>query len=110
VEQRLSEFNSPRRFETLLLSLFSAVALLLALIGIYGLMHYAVVQRTHEIGIRLALGAQASDVLSLVIRQGVVLSLIGVAVGMVGALWLTKTISGLLYGVTATDPVTFSGV
>jgi len=109
VEQRLSEFNSPRRFETWLLSLFSAIALLLATIGIYGLMHYSVAQRTHEIGIRIALGAQASDVLCLVIRQGIVLALIGVALGIAGALWLTKTISSLLYGVTATDPVTFTG-
>jgi len=110
VEQRLSEFNSPRRFETWLLSLFSALALLLAMIGIYGPMHYAVAQRTHEIGIRVALGAQASDVLGLVIRQGMVLVLIGVTLGIVGALWLTRTIASLLYGVTTTDPVTFTGV
>ena len=106
----MGEFNSLRRFETWLLSLFSALALLLALIGIYGLMHYSVVQRTHEIGIRLALGAQARDLLSLVIRQGMVLALIGVALGTVGALLLTQTISSLLYGVTATDPVTFIAV
>jgi putative ABC transport system permease protein len=109
VELWLHELGSHRQFQTSLLSLFAVVALLLAAIGIYGLMHHSVTQRTHEIGIRIALGAQPRDVLGMVIRQALVLALIGVVVGSIGALSVTRILASLLFGVTATDPVTFVG-
>jgi putative ABC transport system permease protein len=90
-----------------LLTLFSAIALLLAAIGIYGLLHQSVALRTREIGIRMALGAQTRDVLRLVIGQGISLALCGIGVGWLASLWLTRVLSGLLFGVTANDPTTF---
>jgi putative ABC transport system permease protein len=110
LEQRLGDSISQRRFQALLLLLFSAAAALLAALGIYGVMSYSVAQRTHELGIRMALGAQAKDILSLVIRQGLQLALFGIGVGLFGALWFTATISSLLYGITASDPLTFAAV
>lgn len=93
-----------------LLGSFAAIALLLALIGIYGTISYSVAQRIQELGIRCALGAQRADILQLVIGQGVVLALIGIAAGMAGSYWLTKALSGLLFGVSGTDPATFVGI
>jgi putative ABC transport system permease protein len=110
LEQRLGDSISQRRFQALLLLLFSAAAALLAALGIYGVMSYSVAQRTHELGVRMALGAQAKDILSLVIRQGLQLVLFGIGVGLVGALSFTATISSLLYGITASDPLTFAAV
>jgi putative ABC transport system permease protein len=99
-----------RRLTMFLLGLFAAVALLLALVGIYGVIAYSVVQRTHEVGIRRALGAQRSDILRLVVKQGLVLTLTGGAIGIGGAFGLTRLIKGFLFGVTPTDPLTFVGI
>jgi putative ABC transport system permease protein len=107
MEQRISESASQPRFRTLLLGIFACVALLLASIGIYGVISYSVTQRTHEIGLRLALGAQRSDVLRLVIWQGMRMALIGIALGVVGAFIVMRVLSSFLFGVSATDPVTF---
>jgi len=98
------------RYRTTLLALFAALAMILAATGIYGVMSYSVAQRTHEIGVRMALGARRFDVLKLVVRQGMVLAVIGVVVGLGGAYALTRVMSSLLFGVTEKDPVTFAVV
>ena len=103
----LHEQIAQRRFETSLLGLFGALALVLAAIGIYGLLHYAVAQRTHEIGIRMALGAQQHDVLKLVVGQALAPAVMGVGAGLLGAAGLTRFLSSLLYGIRPTDPLTF---
>ena len=88
----------------------SAMALFLSVVGLYGVMSYSVAQRTHEIGIRLALGARRPDVLALVVKQGMALALLGIAAGAMLSLGMTRLISGMLFGIRATDPLTFAGV
>src|SRR5215207_2777394 len=110
MEQVLAESLSGRRFNMTLLMTFAGLALALAAVGVYGVMNYSVMLRRRELGIRIALGARALDVLRLVLGQGLVLTLIGVGVGMAGAYALTRLMASLLYGVTATDFVTFGSV
>jgi putative ABC transport system permease protein len=98
------------RFNSTLLAIFSLVALVMAAVGIYGVMSYSVLQRTHEIGVRMALGAQRRDVLKLILQQGVLLAVIGVVVGLAGSFGLTRIISTLLFEVAATDKITFAAV
>ena len=106
----LGESVSQERFRTYLLGSFSAIALVLAAIGIFGVISYSALQRTHEIGIRIALGAQRRDVLLLILGQGAKLALFGLALGVVAAFLFTRVMASLLFGVSATDPVTFSAV
>jgi putative ABC transport system permease protein len=110
MDQVFAAAISRERFQMLLLALFATLALVLACVGLYGVISYAVAQRTHEIGLRMALGAQPRDVLRLVIRQGMVLTFAGLLLGTVGALAATRVMTELLYGVTSTDAVTFVGV
>jgi len=107
MEQTVAQSVAARRFSMLLLTVFAIVALGLASLGIYGLMSYAVAQRTREIGVRMALGAQVSDVLKLVVGQGMKLALVGVVLGLVASVALTQLMKTLLFGVSATDPLTF---
>ncbi len=110
MEQRLANTTTSRRLNTALLGSFAGVALLLAVVGIYGVMSYAVTQRRREIGVRMALGAQRSDVLGLIIHGGLRLTLAGVVIGLIGALALTRYLSSLLFEIKPTDPVTFLGI
>ncbi|HKY21063.1 MAG TPA: ABC transporter permease [Vicinamibacterales bacterium] len=107
---RFGAFNTERRFQTSVLVAFAVVALVLAAIGIYGLIQYSIVTRTREIGVRMAVGAQAGDIFRMVLREGLQLGLMGLALGLVGALALGQVVSSLLFGVTATDPPTFVAV
>ncbi len=107
MEQRIADSVAPRRFNMFLLGLFAVLALILAAIGIYGIMAFSVAQRTHEIGVRMALGARRADVLSLVLRNGFKLALIGIALGLAIAFAATRLMSTLLYGVSPTDRTTF---
>jgi len=110
MEELMARSVGPDRFSMLLLGLLAAIALVLAVVGIYGIMAYLVSQRAHEIGVRLALGARPSDVLKLVLGESLKLTLIGLGLGLVATLVLTRVISGLLYEVSATDPLTLAGV
>jgi putative ABC transport system permease protein len=103
MEERIAGYAAPRRFYTLLLGVFAALAVALAAVGIYGVISYSVSQRHHELGIRMALGAQRADVLKFVVGKGMVLTLSGVGIGVLGAFWLTRFLSNLLYGVRPTD-------
>jgi putative ABC transport system permease protein len=107
MEEVMSSARSRPRFLTLLLTMFSSLSLVLAALGIYGVISYAVAQRTNEIGIRMALGAGGGDVIKLIGASGVRLALAGTALGAAGAFALTRFLSGLLYGVSSLDPVTF---
>jgi putative ABC transport system permease protein len=110
MDQVVDMANEQPRFEMLLLGVFAGVALVMAAVGIYGVMSYSISRRTHEIGIRVSLGASRSGILVLVLRQGLLLALAGSAVGIVGALLLARLMSKLLFGVPPTDPLTFVGV
>jgi predicted permease len=110
MEPRLAESVAPRRFQMLLFGAFAVLALVLAMVGVYGVISHSVSRRTHEIGIRVALGATQREVLAMIIRQGMWLALVGVAIGLAAALALTRVIEGFLFNVKATDPVTFAGI
>jgi len=110
MEQRVMESNNRRRFQTLVLAVFAAAAVFLALVGLYGLMAFAVKQRTAEVGLRLALGASRGQVLTMVLRQGLGLVAAGLALGLAAALPLTRVVAAWLYGVKAEDPLTFAAV
>ena len=110
IEEMLALGIAPMRFNTKLLSLFAALALILGAVGIYGLLQYSTTRQTHDIGIRMALGAEQTDVRWMVLRRGLKLTLVGIAVGIAGAVALTRVLSSLLYDVTPTDPVTLACV
>ena len=110
MDKIISDSLAARRFSMVLLGIFAALALTLSCVGIYGVLSYLAGQRTHEIGIRMALGAQRSDVLRLILGHGAKMALIGVAVGVVASLALTRLMANLLFGVSAYDPVTFLAV
>jgi predicted permease len=110
LDRQMDDRVAQRRFQTWLLSGFAALALFLALIGIYGVMHYSVSERTRELGLRIALGAQPRDVFRLVLRRAALLAVAGMAVGLGCAFWATQLLAGFLYGVSAHDPVTYAGV
>jgi putative ABC transport system permease protein len=110
LEDLVSTTLARPRFNMLLLSIFAVLALVLAAVGVYGVMAYLVTQRTHEIGIRVALGASEQDILKLVVNEGMILAVIGVIIGLGGSIALTRVMSSILFGVSATDPLTFSSI
>jgi putative ABC transport system permease protein len=110
IEQEVWESAAQPRFRATLLGGFAVVALLLSAVGIYGVIAYSVSQRTQEIGVRMALGAESSDVLALVMRQGAIMTAVGIAIGLLGATALSNLIAGMLFSVHASDPLTFVAV
>jgi putative ABC transport system permease protein len=110
MEARIDDSLKAQRFNAFLMGLFAALALLLAVIGLYGVLSYLVVQRRHEIGVRMALGAQSHNVVFLLLKQGLRLTLLGVVIGIAGATGLTRLLERLLFGVEPTDPITFASV
>jgi putative ABC transport system permease protein len=110
ITARLSEAIGRQRFSMLLLGIFAALALVLAAVDIYGVISYSVAQRTHEIGIRMALGARRADVLKMTVNQGLKLVSIGMMLGLVAAFLLTHVLASLLFGISSTDPVAFVGI
>jgi putative ABC transport system permease protein len=110
LEDQLSDQLAPRRFQTSLLGVFSLLALMLAAIGIYGLMHYSVARRTHDIGVRIALGASRGDVLRMILNEGSQLAIAGIVLGLAGAAAVTRVLQNLLFGVQPHDPLTFAAV
>jgi putative ABC transport system permease protein len=106
----LSDSVSPQRFNMLVLTVFAAIGLLLAAVGVYGVLAYAVTRRVHEIGIRVALGARRSQIVGLIVGQGMTLAIAGAGIGMAAAFALTRVLSSLLFGVTPTDTATFVAV
>ena len=110
MHDRLYDSLARQRFATLMLGAFATFALLLAAIGVYGVMSYLVSQNTHDLGVRIALGAPPASIVRLVVRQGMELAALGIVGGLIGALILTRAMTSLLFGVTATDALTFSSV
>jgi putative ABC transport system permease protein len=110
VEQALANSAAEPRFQTALVGSFGVMALLLAFIGVYGVVSYSVVQRTHEIGVRMALGAERQDVLRMILREGMLLATTGIGIGIAGAWGLTRVLRSVLFEIEPTDPPTFLGV
>ena len=110
MDQLISETLKQRRFNLFLLVSFAVLALALAAIGVYGSINYSTRQRTHEIGLRMALGAQPRDVLRMVVGHGLVLALLGIGIGLIASFALTRLMKGLLFGISATDPITFAAI
>src|SRR6202008_4165568 len=110
LEDYVAASMASRKFISVLCGVFAGAGLLLAVVGLFGVMSYTVSQRTHELGVRTALGAAKVDILQLILRQGMAMTLAGIAVGLVGSLAVTRVLSSQLFGVKATDPLTFAGV
>ena len=110
MQDRVYDSLARQRFATAMLGAFALFALILAAVGVYGVISYLVTQSTHDIGVRVALGAQAGQILGLVVRQGLALAAVGIAAGLIGAAVLTRLMSSLLFGVSATDALTFGAV